>query len=325
SIKNLRLILLSIFAILCFTSGYGQSARQVGVKTEIRYVASSKLNVFSEASSSSNLVGTLHHLDKIIVETLGVELTEEVREQIRRDRGIWVKIISPLEGYIFQKRLIKSSKKMVMREKDEEISAESFLDKVLGRKSKNNKKAEDADSEVVSFKPEQMSSSNKKIWINFGLGLIVLPEEAGYSSSIMDTMDFSVDYDYEPIPILKIRGGLNMSKSTGGTYETSTNSFYGALRFPFSLNRPSFIPDFLKDPKFQGLAGLVYMMTTLTSGGSGSSSTIGFMGGATADAIISEGWRMGAQVVLISGSTSLGGKSKYVGSNQISMSVGKLF
>lgn len=116
-----------------------------------------------------------------------------------------------------------------------------------------------------------------------------------------------------------------MSKSTGGSYGTSTNSLYGAIRFPFSVKRPPFLPEFINDLELIGLAGLAYMMTDLTSGGSGSSSSIGFLGGVSANLKLKEDWRVGAQFMLISGQTRLGAVSKYVGSNQLRVTLGKLF
>ena len=66
-------------------------------------------------------------------------------------------------------------------------------------------------------------------------------------------------------------------------------------------------------------------MSTLTSGGSGSSASIGYMGALNVDTMIGESLVMGFQILYITGQTSLGGKTKYLGSTQFLVTIGKAF
>ena|GEM_PF-6984325 len=287
---------------------------------EVRYVASSSMIIYAKPNRDSNILGKLKHLDRILVLGTEIELTPEIEKQIRREKGIWLRIVFPQKGFIFQRRLIQAKSQKATAIEEEVEATPDVLDQLIDT-TKTSREGEGSSMGTERIRNSLISN----LWIGMGVGLLVFPEESGYSSSIGSTLDFYADFDYPAISWLKIRAGLNMTSSTEGTFETSTNSVYTAIRYPFEIEKLFAPPSWMQGIQFQALGGLAWMQSSLQSGGSGSASSIGYLIGTAFSSQLFDDWRWGAQFLLFSGSASFGSTNKFVGSNQVQVNLEKAF
>ena len=277
---------------------YAQSDNQSQMEYEVRYVRSKSINVFDKPNKESEIIGKLAYMDRILI-------YKTARNQEKT--GIWLKVYSPIKGYIFQKRLVRKQQPVKPVAQRNSSVAQTKMDP----------------SQSQSQQPYYDSTSQPDFWIGFELSLFSIPEETGYSSSTGDNLGLFYEKTYGSDLLSQFRFGLNLSSSESSNFKLDTNSLYGAYRFPIDFIRFSGFD-------FYALGGFAFMQSSISKGVSGSDSGIGFVLGAVSYYNLQSfglpSWMNGgAQYMLFTRQANFGSVEKNVGSNQINLFIGSRF
>ncbi|NQU64294.1 MAG: hypothetical protein HQ517_08445 [SAR324 cluster bacterium] len=284
-----------------------QQTNSASNNQEVRYVRSRSIKVYEQPDMGSNTVGDLSYLTEIRI------VPAETEE---RENGAWVKIVSPIQGYIFQKRLIKRQSMPESVEKSEKKPEEKIEDKSEKKpEEKPEEKSMEEPSAIETQQPVATTKDRGNLWVGLGLSLHTIPEESGYTSSVGESFDLFL-YSMDPHSVLsKFRFGINFTKAKNNDFETSTKSLYGVYKLQAKpVRRTAF--------EFYALGGVALMISDIAKGTSGTDSGLGLIVGAGVylenDLLgLPENLKSGAQIIYLSRQAELGGVKKYVGSSQL--------
>ncbi len=277
---------------------YSQSPSNTRQRTEVRYVQSASIKVYKKPNKKSSVVGKLKYLQKILI----------VRgKNVRERKGIWIKIVSPLEGYIYQKRLIGKTESTEMSNEDDQIDVQD-----------EDEQAAELPKDLYEPPAEENEGSLNPYWWGIGFGLYNVPEELGYSSMPGSSIDFFLDYTDNESILSKFRFGLNSTQAKSENLALSTMSLYAAYKY--------ILENFLMS-KFDVslLGGAAYMQTSISKGVSASSSGFGLMVGAGVFYDLTDKWKFGSQYIYFTRQANFDLVKQYVGSTQIQLTVGYNF
>ncbi len=336
---NMRFFLLTLYFIII--SSYIAAQTTLGPtekKPEVSKATSKELFVHEKPDENSRIIGQLIYDETILIVKRNVAVTE---------KGIWVKITSPFEGYYLE------TKKRSMgtlslgsdnKDLDQDSHFQSFIQSKLQREKSQSDETEQIEQESPGFfkqiylrlfgpdekeKIDQQETAAAKkekkktdfmkllgrgrgeIWCGLGLGLYSIPEEKGYSSPGIP-VDFHVEFLNRPGLLSKFRFGLNMTKSEKSGYDTSTNSLYAAYRINVDQIN-------VQNTGAFAYAGLAWMMSTISGKASGSAQDFGVVLGAGGYYRLSDNIRIGGQYIYFSNQANFGNIKRYIGSTQIQL------
>ncbi|MCP4757303.1 MAG: hypothetical protein GY866_41095 [Proteobacteria bacterium] len=265
-------------------------------RTETRYVRSNAIKVYEKPDKKSRIVGEVRYLEQITI----------IKGKTgSRKAGIWLKVLFPLEGYIYQKRLIRKP----VEDKSKDTPYRSRF-----QSPKKEMVAKPPKSKTAS--PEAADRARSDFWFGGGFGLYVIPEESGYSSSMGSDLEFFLEYTDKKSILSKFRFGINMTEAKKGSTKTSTSSIFGAYKYPIKQIK-------VKKTELYALGGLELMQSSASGNVSGSSLGFGLLAGVGGfyDFDLPDSLKVGGQFVIFSGEADFGGGKKYVGSNQLQIIV----
>jgi hypothetical protein len=271
------LILVAVLSVL--------PVMRVEAQTEVRYVRSRAINVYAEPNELSKIIGELRYLDKVTIQSGFAD---------EREDGVWLRIVSPMNGYIYQRRLIQEEQQAPPPGSSSDRPSTGLTEQ---------------------GSPSEERQTDGSFRFGFGLSVYTLPEEEGYSSSFGQTADVFIGGIGGSGWLSRFRFGLNITSAASNHFSIDTNSLYGAY-----VQELDFLG--IRPLDAYALAGAADMTSNITKGITGSSAGLGPVLGIgaflkTTPFGLPDRLKLGLQYLLLLRQGDFGEVKKYVGANQV--------